>query len=69
MLHRKGGVRFPLEVTLGNQANEFNLGFIRPENLVSHGLRVFKCLFANSNWAVMPFTEEWLLAGLSIIKA
>ena len=26
--------------TLGIQATEFNLGFIRPENLVSHGLRV-----------------------------
>uniref|UniRef100_A0AAZ3RE88 Transposase n=1 Tax=Oncorhynchus tshawytscha TaxID=74940 RepID=A0AAZ3RE88_ONCTS len=27
---------------------EFNLGFIRPENLVSHGLRVFRCLLTNS---------------------
>ena len=30
-----------------------NLGFIRPENLVSHGLRVFRCLLANSKRAVM----------------
>jgi hypothetical protein len=27
-------------VTLGIQAKEFNLGFIRPESLVSHGLSV-----------------------------
>ena len=27
------------DVTLGIQAKEFNFGFIRPENLVSHGLR------------------------------
>jgi hypothetical protein len=31
---------FPPDVTLDIQAKEFNLGFIRPENLVSHGLRV-----------------------------
>ena len=41
MLHRRDGARFPPDVTLGIQAKEFNLGFIRPENLVSHGLRVF----------------------------
>jgi hypothetical protein len=42
MLHRKDGIGqvmssawFPPDVML-----EFNLGFIRPENLVSHGLRV-----------------------------
>uniref|UniRef100_A0A0E9W6T0 Uncharacterized protein n=1 Tax=Anguilla anguilla TaxID=7936 RepID=A0A0E9W6T0_ANGAN len=41
MLHRRDGIGqvmssalFPLDVTLGN------LGFIRSENLVSHGLRV-----------------------------
>ena len=28
------------DVTLGIQAKEFNLGFIRPENLFSHGMRV-----------------------------
>ena len=27
-----------VRVTIGIQAKEFNLGFIRPENLVSHGL-------------------------------
>jgi hypothetical protein len=31
---------FPPDVMLGIQAKEFNLGFIKPENLVSHGLRV-----------------------------
>ena len=31
--------RFPPDMTLGSQAKDFNLGFIRPENL-SHGLRV-----------------------------
>ena len=47
MLHRRDGIGqvmsgawFPPDVMLGIQAKEFNLGFIRPENLVSHGLRV-----------------------------
>ena len=40
MLHCMDGARFPTDVTLGIQAKEFNLGFIRPKNLVSHGLRV-----------------------------
>jgi hypothetical protein len=34
------GAWFPTDVTIGIQAKEFNLDFIRPENLVSHGLRV-----------------------------
>ena len=38
MLHRKDGARFPPDLTLGIQAKEFHLGFIRAENLVSHGL-------------------------------
>ena len=38
---------------LGIQAKDFNLGLIRPENLVSHGLRVFRCLLENSKRAVM----------------
>ena len=53
MLHRRDGTRFPPDVMLGIQAKEFNHGFIRPENLVSHGLRVFRCLLANSKRAVM----------------
>ena len=40
MLHRRDGARFPPDMILGIQAKEFNLGFIRPEHLVSHGLRV-----------------------------
>ena len=53
MLPRRDGARFPPDVTLGIQAKEFNLGFIRPANLVSHGLRIFRCLLANSKWDVM----------------
>ena len=41
--------RFPPNVLLGIQAKEFNFGFIRPENIVSYGLRVFRCLLENSN--------------------
>ena len=40
MLHRRDGARFPPDTTLGIQAKEFSLGFIRLENLVSLGLRV-----------------------------
>ena len=60
MLQRRDGIGqvmsgawFPLDVTLGIQAKEYNLGFIKPESLVSNGLRVFKCLLANSKRAVM----------------
>ena len=53
MHHRRDGSSFPPDVTLDIQAKEFNLGFIRPENLVSHGLRFFKCLLENSKRAVM----------------
>jgi hypothetical protein len=42
-----------VDVMLGIQAKEFNLGFIRPENVVSHDLRDFRCLLANSKRAVM----------------
>ena len=45
MLHRRDGARFPPDVTLGIQAKELNLGFIRPENLVPYGLRGFRCIF------------------------
>ena len=58
MLHRRDGIgqvmsgaRFPPDVTLCIQAKEFNLGFIKLENLVSHGLMV--CLLANSKRAGM----------------
>ena len=53
MLHHRDGACVPPDVTLGIQAKEFNLGFFRPEDLVSHCLSVFRCLLANSKWAVM----------------
>jgi hypothetical protein len=55
-------------VALGIQAKEFNFGFVRPKNLVSHG-QSFRCLFSNSKRAVMClFTEEWFPSGHSTIK-
>jgi len=36
---------FPTDMTLDIQAKEFNLCFIRPENLVSHGARVLQRAF------------------------
>ena len=39
MVNCRDGAKFPPDMTLGIQAKEFNLGFIRPENRVSHGLR------------------------------
>ena len=39
MLHHRDGGRFPPGVMLGIQAKKFNLSFVKPENLVSHGLR------------------------------
>ena len=53
MLNGRDGAWFPPDVTLGIQAKEFNLAFIRPENLVSDGLGVFRCLVSNSKRAVM----------------
>jgi hypothetical protein len=41
------------DVTLGIPSKEFNLGFIRPENLVSHGQNLLGAFLANSKWAVM----------------
>ena len=37
MIHRSDGARFPPDVTFGIQTKAFNVAFIRPENLVSHG--------------------------------
>ena len=62
MIHRRDGARFPPDVTVSIQVKEFNLGFIRPQNLVSHGLRV-------QVGCHVPFTEEWLPSGHSTIKA
>ena len=58
----------------------FNLGFIRPDHLVSHGLRVFRCLLANSKRAVMclllrsgfrlatlPYRPDWWSAAEMVV--
>jgi hypothetical protein len=50
MLHRRDGARFPPDVTLGIQAKEFNLGFIRPENHVS---------FTEEWLANLPLRSDW----------
>ena len=68
MLHRRDGARVPPDVTLGIQVKEFNLGFSRPENLVSHGLRVLYVPFGKLSGLSCAFTEEWLLSGNSTIK-
>ena len=53
MLHRRDGARFPPDVTLGIQAKEFNLGFIKPEKLVS-------------SWSESPLGAFWQTpSGLS----
>ena len=70
MLHHRDGARFLPDVALGIQAKELNLGFIRPENLVSHVLIVFRCFLANSKLGYhVPFTKKWLPSGHSTIKA
>ena len=56
-------------MTVGIQAKGFNLGFIRPENLVSHGLGVLKVPFGKLQAGCrMPFPEEWLPSGHSTIN-
>jgi hypothetical protein len=78
MLHCSDRARFLLDVTLGIQAKEFNLGFIRPKNLVSHGLRVFWCLLGNSKRAVTclllrskasvwPLYNKGLIGGVEVV--
>ena len=49
MLHRRDDARFHPDVTLGIQAKEFNLGFIRPENFVSHGLNPLGAFWQTSS--------------------
>ena len=69
MLHQRDGARFPPDVTLGIQAKEFNLEFIRQDNLVSHGLKVFRCRLENSKQAVMCLLLSNGPSGHSTIKA
>ena len=59
---------FPPDVTLGIQAKEFNHGFIRPENLVSHGQRVLQVPYAKLKAGCdMLFTKEWLPSGHKVL--
>ena len=68
MLHSRDGARFLPDVKLSIQAKEFNLGFIRSENLVSHGLRVLSVPFGKLQVGChVHFTEEWLLSGHSTV--
>jgi hypothetical protein len=71
MLHRRDGAMFPPDVTLDIQAKEFNFGFIRPDDLVSHGLRVFwqtpsglSCVFYWGVASVWPLYYKGLIAGV-----
>ena len=75
MLHCRDGIGqvmsgawFPPDMTLGIQAKEFNLCFNRPENFVSHGLRVLQVDFGKLQAGChVPFTE-WLLSGHSTMQ-
>ena len=69
MLHHRDGARFPPDVNLGFQAKEFNLGFIRPENLVSQGQSPLGAFGKLQVGCHVPFTEEWLQTGHSTMKA
>ena len=59
------GARFPPNMMPGIHAKEFNLSLIRPENLVSHGLRVLQVHFGKRH---VPFTKEWLPSGYLTIQ-
>jgi len=76
MLHCRDGIGqvmsgawFPSDTTFAIQAKEFNLCFIRPDNFVSHGLRVLQVPFGKLQAGCHePFTEEWLPSGHSTIQ-
>ena len=64
------GAWFPPNMTPGIHTNEFNLCLIRPENFVSHGLRVLQVHFGKLQAGChVPFTKEWLPSGHSTIPA
>ena len=66
MLHCRDGARFLPDVTLGILGF---IGFIRVENLLSHGLRVLYMPFGKLQAGChVPFTEELLPSGHSTIK-
>ena len=59
MFPRRDSARFLPDVTFRFQAKEFNLCFIRPENLVSHGPRVLQVPFGKLQVGChVPFTED-----------
>ena len=74
MLHRRDGARFPPDVTLDIQAKEFNLGLIRPENLVSPVLSPLgafwqtpsglSCAFYCEVASVWPLYRKGLICGV-----
>ena len=67
MFHRRDGLRFPPDVTLGIQFKEFNLGFIRPENLENQNQSPLGAFWQTPSG--VPFYEEWLPSGHSTKKA
>jgi hypothetical protein len=65
MLHLMDGARFPPDVMLGIQAKEFNLGFIRTENLVPHGqspLGAFSHIYRGT--LELCHCDHWVLGQL-----
>ena len=54
MLHRRDGARSP-DVTLDIQAKEFNLGFIKPENVVSRDLSPLDAFWQTPNGLLCAF--------------
>ena len=67
MLHHRDGARFPPDVMLGIQAKEFNLGFIRLENLVSK--RAVMCLLLTIGFrlATLPQRPDWWSAAEMVV--
>ena len=64
MLLHRDGARFPPDLMIGIQ--EFSLCFTRPENLVSHGLRVLQVPFDKLQEGFhVPLTEKWLSSASS----
>jgi len=66
------GAWFPPDMTLCIQAKEFNLCFIRPENFVSHGLRVLQVPFglllrSGFRLATLPYRPDWWSAAEIVV--
>ena len=87
MLHCRDGIGlvmsgawFPPNMTPGIHAKEFNLCLIRPENFVSHGLRVLQVHLPNSSGllcafllrsgfhlATLPYRPDWWIAAEMVV--